>query len=332
MDRYHCATSHDLESYGNMIVASQIAGATIGVSLLAIQAFMVLYALSTFFHMKQSERVGRLRFIAISWVILVASSIDTIIDVWRCYRVLYSGGPTGQSYVKAYDESWAAHYKPGLASDVMSCIVIAVGDTLMLWRCFVLWKDKKWIIAFPSLVCLGAVVATVMTLIPGWYSSQSRARFKVLMVSVCMSVATNILVTVLILLRLTMVWRERRKVLSDGRSPLMYSAVATLIIESAGPLAFFGLCFIIATAIDVLHLPRDLVERGTLVILNKVFNWLYYSFCALSPQMIIFRVTTGQSWRNRQETQGGDMGLSQSIQFACTPGLSQRLSESTITV
>jgi hypothetical protein len=44
---------------------------------------------------------------------------------------------------------------------------------------------------------------------------------------------------------------------------------------------------------------------------------------ALAPQMIIFRVTTGKSWKNTAETMDGMAAFSQPIQFARNGGESK---------
>ncbi|KAH6883711.1 hypothetical protein BKA70DRAFT_1471256 [Coprinopsis sp. MPI-PUGE-AT-0042] len=96
----------------------------------------------------------------------------------------------------------------------------------------------------------------------------------------------------------------------------MYSDVMVIVVESALPLAVLGVFSIIAVSIETLHLPERPVERAKVKVVREVSGWLYYSICALAPQMIIFRVTTGKTWKNAAETMDGMAAFSQPIQFA----------------
>jgi hypothetical protein len=166
---------------------------------------------------------------------------------------------------------------------------------------------------------------------PGGYVNHPRVR--AIIASASLGVATNIMVTLLILLRLAITWFNIRKTLpSRKKAPPMYTDVTIILVESAAPLALFGICFITSTAINYLRPPNTLLEAGKSTVVAAVFDWLYYLFCvscdekfgchflidfqALSPQMIIFRVTTGHSWRNMAESEGGTVTFSRPIQFA----------------
>jgi hypothetical protein len=140
---------------------------------------MVVYGLSVFIGTPKDQRKGRLRFIIISWIILLASGTDVMIDLWFISRVLLTGGPTGISYLKALPAQYIAVQKPTIASDALLCFAIAVGDILMvgkwenlwlhiltqwclsrahqLWRCLVLWKNKTWVVGFPILVFIASI-------------------------------------------------------------------------------------------------------------------------------------------------------------------------------
>ncbi|KAH6911540.1 hypothetical protein BKA70DRAFT_1185223 [Coprinopsis sp. MPI-PUGE-AT-0042] len=305
------------DAYGGLLAASEFAGAALGVGLVAIQIFMVLYGLSAYIATPINRRKGRLRFVVISWVILTTSAIDTFTDVRNCFRVLYTGGPTGQSYTQAYDNVyvWDEDQRARIAGNVMLCITIAVGDALMLWRCFILWKDRKWVVVIPTITCIGAVVLYGVAIPPDGYVNRPRVR--AIIASASLGVATNIMVTSLILIRLAMTWFSIRKSLPDRKkSPQMYAGVAAILIESAAPLALFGICFITTTAINYLRPPTTISAAGRSTVLSAMFDWLYYLFCALSPQMIIFRVATGQSWKNSDESKDGTGTFSKPIEFA----------------
>ncbi|KAH6907433.1 hypothetical protein BKA70DRAFT_356299 [Coprinopsis sp. MPI-PUGE-AT-0042] len=279
------------------ILASSIFGSSIlSGAQIAVQLFMVLYGVSVFLGTPKDARKGRLRFIIISCIILVTSSIDSIFDMWRTFRVLFAGGLAGGAYSTAYREDWISYSHVIVAGDSMLAIAIAVGDILMLWRCLVLWKDKKWVVVLPSLACLGSIVCYVLYLLPERTTLGPVVdALKASVASSSLSVATNVMITILILSQLIKTRLSLSKALPDRKSPRLYSDVTAIIVESAAPLAFFGICSIVVTGIASLAEPKTLLGRGTVQAANDAFGSLYYAFSVLSPQMIIFRVTTGRS-------------------------------------
>ncbi|KAJ2926506.1 hypothetical protein H1R20_g10600, partial [Candolleomyces eurysporus] len=106
-----------------------------------------------------------------------------------------------------------------------------------------------------------------------------------------LTVSTNIIVTTLITIHLLRARRALAKLLPSA-DVRVYTGVIAILIESAAPPAVFG----IATAIvNVLWYVTQHQSPGT-VVCAYVFETFFYSFCALSPHMIIFRVTTGRSF------------------------------------
>ncbi|KAJ2917946.1 hypothetical protein MD484_g2434, partial [Candolleomyces efflorescens] len=89
----------------------------------------------------------------------------------------------------------------------------------------------------------------------------------------------------------------------------VYTGVVAILVESAAPLTVFG---IIAAILQQLN--AHTITSPEFYACNTLFSGLFYSFCALSPQMIIFRVTTGRSFTKFPTTQDGV--LSNPIQFA----------------
>jgi hypothetical protein len=127
-------------------------------------------------------------------------------------------------------------------------------------------------------------------------------------IAVGLSVATNIMTTVLILVPLARCWRETLKALPDRKVPGLYSHVATVIIESAAPLAFFGICLLVSGAISqsfvgeyfALSSVRDdskalLAERAQwmwrytiFVVVGDILSLLYISFSVrLAPACLV---------------------------------------------
>ncbi|KAJ2915205.1 hypothetical protein MD484_g5199, partial [Candolleomyces efflorescens] len=113
--------------------------------------------------------------------------------------------------------------------------------------------------------------------------------------STFLTVSTNIIVTSLITFRLVRARRALVKIL-PAADVHVYTGVIAILVESAAPLAIFG---IIAAIFQELSGSAG----------------LFYSFSGLSPHMIIFRVTTGRSFTDFPSP-GKNGILSNHIQFA----------------
>ncbi|KAH6912270.1 hypothetical protein BKA70DRAFT_1267133 [Coprinopsis sp. MPI-PUGE-AT-0042] len=299
-------------AYGTMLASSVFGSSILGSALYGIQIFMSLSSLSAFLRMSEEARKGHLRYILVGGAILVTFSIDFAFDIWQIFRILFVRGPDPSSYISVYVQGEATNFAVIVAGDAMLGVTIAVGDILMLWRCLILWNHKKWVILLPSLTCVGAIVChmTYLILIQDMFIA---ARATV--VSVSLSVATNVMVTFLILLRLWMTWLRTSKAFPDRKTPRMYLDARGIIVESAAPLAVFGVWYITLTALNYWYEPEGLAPPGRLSVVSDASICLYYSFCALSPQMVIYRVANGRSWKDAAGSKGGGANISQPIQF-----------------
>ncbi|KAH6912346.1 hypothetical protein BKA70DRAFT_1267282 [Coprinopsis sp. MPI-PUGE-AT-0042] len=300
-------TESEIDAYGSGLAAVYFGISALGVALLTAQLLMVLSGFSKFLRMPKQGRQGRLVFVLISFLILSTSSTETSIDIWWNYQVLYRGGPSGKSYLESNNTTYEKNITTKLVSNVFLVLTVAGGDVLMLWRCFMLWANKAWLVALPCLTCIGCIVCNILAII--WAPTRSNRARTVVIAAVSLSVATNIVITLLILLRLAMTWFHTRRAFPDRNLPRMYINVAAILVESAAPLAIFGILQIVV---------GRLAQKGRINDAYAVSEWLYYGFCALSPQMIIYRVTSGHSWKNAAESASGVEVVSQPIHFART--------------
>ncbi|KAH6912285.1 hypothetical protein BKA70DRAFT_1184900 [Coprinopsis sp. MPI-PUGE-AT-0042] len=312
------------DTFGTMVAASYFGEAILNSALYGIQFFMVLSILSSFFNRSKEGRKGHLRYVVISCVILVTFSVDTVLGIWKVFRILFAGGPSPQSYLPALFKVNEKGRVLNIAGDAMLVVTITVSDVVMIWRCLILWNHKKWVVLLPFLTFVGTIVSHIAYLVFTSTTDVARQIFtvKAMIAAASLSVAMNIMVTFLILLRLTLTWLHTSKAFSDRKTPRMYLDPAVILIEAAVPLTVFGIGMITTLAIttsDSQQIKRPL-PQGRLHVLNVVFASLYYSFCALSPQMIIYRVAAGRSWKDTAESQAGGANISQPIQFARTAG------------
>ncbi|KAH6907531.1 hypothetical protein BKA70DRAFT_1489596 [Coprinopsis sp. MPI-PUGE-AT-0042] len=316
----------EMNTYGGMFAASTFVTSVLGASLLVVQIVVVLYGVSGFLATPKDRRKGRLRFIIISLLMLAMCAIDIGFDLWKGFLILYTGGPDGVSYLRALNilyENWLWD----AIGDTFLLAGIGLGDALMaskLWRCLVLWTDRKWVVLFPSLACIGSIASTITYLV-GITSSNSGLRNKTELAGAVLNITMNIMITFLIVLRMMRARSRAAKAFPDQQPPRWYSEVTALVIESAAPLAIFGACFIALQGTIVSQGPASrlqsgcLLQRGRHNIITGVFRSFYNVFCTLSPQMVIFRVTRGKAWNSSMvEATGEGTNLSQPIQFTCS--------------
>ncbi|KAH6908913.1 hypothetical protein BKA70DRAFT_1103325 [Coprinopsis sp. MPI-PUGE-AT-0042] len=277
-----------------------------------IQLFMCLYGLFTFLGTPKDLRKGRGRFIVLSFAIFVTSTIPTICDAVDVSTTLLDSGPNGydliQLWVAQHEASWKAPF-----TIAMLYLSIAIGDALMIWRCYVMWQDRKWVTALPILALCGAIACGMSAYNP---KTDKITNGALITSSVLLSISVNLMVTFLMVLRLVKARSRMEKALNPGTKPSpMYSSTIAILIESAAPLAVVGIPKAI-TSLGLHSASDSLIVTAHWGIADNIFAVLYYSFCALSPQMIIFRVTTGRSWKNVAESRHGVTVVSQPLQFA----------------
>ncbi|KAH6912284.1 hypothetical protein BKA70DRAFT_1535627 [Coprinopsis sp. MPI-PUGE-AT-0042] len=297
------------DAVGTMFAAAQFGGVILGSALYGIQLFMALSSLSAFLRRSKDAREGHVRYVVLSGVILMAFTVELALRVMRTFLFLFTGGPKPYLYIYALVKDAEKNSALISAGDAMIGVSVAVGDALLLWRCFILWNHKKWVVLLPCLTCLGAIVTFIISFIHKLPNSALTVAASVL------SVSMNVMVTLLILLRLKMTWAHTSEAFPDRKTPRMYLDVAGVLIEAAAPLSAFGICFIVTTVLIAWYHPEGFLAKGRSVVLNEIFAWLYYAFYFLSPQMIIYRVATGRSWKDATDSHNGEADISRPIQF-----------------
>ncbi|KAH6907523.1 hypothetical protein BKA70DRAFT_1283251 [Coprinopsis sp. MPI-PUGE-AT-0042] len=320
MSEFHPHSDKEMNTYGGMLAASIFGNTVLSTSLLVIQMVLVLYGVSRFFASPKDRRKGRLRFIIISCLMLAMCAIDRVFDSWNDFLVLYTGGPDGISYLQAYG-ALGVDWRWQPIGDAFLSAAIVLGEILMLWRCLVLWTDRKWVVLFPFLVFLGSTTSDIAYIV-GNITANVGLRSTVALTAAILRVALNIMITFLIVLRVMRARSRTAKAFPNQKPPRWYSGVAALVVESAAPLAIFGICFIALKGTILSESPRQIqsgriLQRGRHNIATDVTSAFYYAFCTLSPQMIIVRVTRGKAWDSKvvEATDEGE-NLSQPIRFA----------------
>ncbi|KAJ2923940.1 hypothetical protein H1R20_g13145, partial [Candolleomyces eurysporus] len=119
--------------------------------------------------------------------------------------------------------------------------MVFIADSMMVYRCYVIWKDRWWLSIPPALTCLTALALDLF--------NESREVPDVpkdtigyASAATILTVVTNVIVTSMISVHLIRARRGLSKVL-PSRDLKLYTGVVALLLESALPLAIFGIMY-----------------------------------------------------------------------------------------
>ncbi|KAH6904102.1 hypothetical protein BKA70DRAFT_1193824 [Coprinopsis sp. MPI-PUGE-AT-0042] len=312
-------TSAEWDAYGTVFATTRFWSRFIAVALWGIQLFMAISGVSTFWKLPKDRRKGHLRLLAFSGVILATNSTNLFIDTWIVFNNLLHSGPEGRRYIEAFynDLGDAKLSRLSTVATITGYATLSVGDVLLLWRCSIMWSSRRWVVILPSLACAGSIGERKAVQL----LTEVLLTNNIAITAESLSVSVNVMVTGLIIYKLWGTWSAISKACPEFKRPRIYSNVTATLVESAAPIAVFGVCYIAVLGINYYQKPELLAQRGRLNALAEVSGCLFYSFSALSPQMIIFRVLNGKSWKNTHESEQITEKLSTSFRFV-RPGSS----------
>ncbi|KAJ2921997.1 hypothetical protein H1R20_g15096, partial [Candolleomyces eurysporus] len=269
---------------------------TMSMVVIGIHLFMMLYGLSVFLETPELLKKGRKRYIAVSFVITTLSALTASLDMADYFQTLFKSTSLGhwQELFDGSSKEWRY-----LASSAGLGLIIMTGDALLVYRCYIICVEYWWVTILPMITSLSALALFFMSINPG---GQDGDRRSYVVAFTLLTVSTSIIVTALITIRLL---RARRTLatLLPSADVRIYTGVIAILIESAAPLTIFGT---ITAVITVARAARAIHEssEGTIAC-SALFDGLFYSFCTLSPHMIIFRVTTGRSFTRFPSAKNG---------------------------
>ncbi|KAL1679934.1 hypothetical protein EV122DRAFT_263237 [Schizophyllum commune] len=172
-------------------------------------------------------------------------------------------------------------------------------DALLLYRCYVVWAKRWWIIVIPGCVFIASTTMSIFLLYQVSQPTESLwLHVDVGLTYFSLSLAVNLLLTLLIVGRLLSLSNQVTRMLGSQHART-YTSVAALLVESAAPYAVANLIFIITYGIG---------SPGS----NVVLPVLSQIMCT-SSVLIILRVANGRAWsqqttdiaRNRAGISGG---------------------------
>ncbi|KAH6907424.1 hypothetical protein BKA70DRAFT_1400905 [Coprinopsis sp. MPI-PUGE-AT-0042] len=217
--------------------------------------------------------------------------------IWICY--------SAAAFIDAWDRN--AAFPKALASGHPIW-------SLGLWRCWYLCRGAGWMVIGPSALFLASIalgIVSVVNMVTGKFSDI------VGILWVTFSVATNVMITSIIVSKLVITRQVVMKSKMYDQPPQFYRDVIVVLVESAAPLTLAGLCSIISAAVRMsgVQVPGS---GKSLFLFDLVSRACFLLFAALSPQMILFRtlVITPRGLRIADGSPSNGSGVSQSAQFS----------------
>ncbi|KAL0571989.1 hypothetical protein V5O48_009969 [Marasmius crinis-equi] len=257
-----------------------LAGFTYGIFfLLSIQAFQTVYRGSK----SPSVKLRRWQIQAMYAYIISTFILSTMgfacnarytEDIWINFR--QNGGDRSPEdlIINEFDFWWNR-----MAID-SNFVMIWIMDLLLLYRCFVIWNYKTWVVGVMSIVYLGIVGLSIAVM----YFAQQGAVFfniEVQIAFLSMSCTFNLLFTILVSTRLLSMRRQITELLGKEHARTYTSITATLV-ESASLYFVFDVIFLFAFGF------KSNVQN--LILLE------YSSIQGIAELLIIVRVARGEDY------------------------------------
>ncbi|TFK28301.1 hypothetical protein FA15DRAFT_665520 [Coprinopsis marcescibilis] len=251
---------------------------------IGLQLFMCIYGLVVYLESSRAAKKGRILYVAVSFTILGLSVMTTVCNNYSNYNSLLNTVPGDLARTRiALNQFGQGTPSYGIAR-IASTFIAFVGDGLLLYRCYFFWSDKRWVVVLPALVYLASVVMGILQML--WQDIFSGWVIDFSVSWVALNATLNALITGMISYSLLRAYFKHRDHLPPNASRVYLSVVA-ILVEAALPLSLAG--------IVLAALMNQSRGAGATGVHQGFFRILYFFLLAISPQMIIFRITTGRS-------------------------------------
>ncbi|KAF6756306.1 hypothetical protein DFP72DRAFT_893816, partial [Ephemerocybe angulata] len=273
----------------DVVADAVLSGVITSLIFTGVQLLVVTYGFVAFVKGHKGLRHGQLSYQAMSFLLFGLFTSGTLLDA----AIYFKRDPLLPSRGK--EES-----RHGFATVCLRILTSLVGEGILLCRCFIMWRDKRWMVWPPSFIYLLTWIFAIFFLVPGQglrvVAGSSNTSFKSMWL-VC-SLLVSLMVNTLISFKL--VQARRGSFATPGqpdqqiREQFGSPSPVAILVESAVPLTLCGTCYAAMLAVTSAGEPPQILQRK--LIANYVFSALYFSFAALSPQLIILRISIGRSW------------------------------------
>ncbi|KAH6868890.1 hypothetical protein BKA70DRAFT_1242727 [Coprinopsis sp. MPI-PUGE-AT-0042] len=223
---------------------------------------MWIYMTTRFKATPKESKPARLLYMAVSFALLWLSTANAIINAAAIYRILFLVVPGDTS--NGWEIMERAYRELYVEGEVIWAAFVLITDCVLVYRCYGIWLDRRWAVSLPLLLLLaniGIAIKSITTL----YGSDERD-LTLDRANIFISALLHIVITALICGKLFHVHRKIKKsLLSRTLDPFL--GMTSILVESAAPLAVFGL----ATAIDI-ALPPSVEVTKVGMVLQILYN------------------------------------------------------------
>lgn len=120
---------------------------------IGIQIFMVTYSMVVFSETPRPARKGRHRYMVINLLLFLISTLATILVFTRYFTLWWDAdGPLDYAQRRHGQAVWAT-----LFNNIAGNFTICLGDALLLYRCYIVWADRKWVMIVPTVTYIAAL-------------------------------------------------------------------------------------------------------------------------------------------------------------------------------
>lgn len=264
-------------SYIGIILSSILYGIYLGV-----------YFLSNYSLMKNTN-ITRLRatiYITYGSILLVLNTMFFLCTpllgqaMWISSRNKYTSDPAAQYY--QFQDGSTTTFSYTILANIAQDISNFLADTLLIYRCYIIFGSRLPIVIFPILVCIAAFGLSLAT-VPIGLSTNSRLDGQITAASIALTTAVNIMVTIMISCKIL----SKRRKSTHSENKRLYTNFVAILIESAAPCATLG----------VIEVAISLVD--SFVTVNLTIFLVWSASIALFPQLIILRIAQGSAWTKK---------------------------------
>lgn len=198
--------------------------------------------------------------------------------MWTADGKKYSGGPLEYFNLQQYSAGYT------MLGNAAQNVAIVLVDGLLVYRCYIIFNSKPWIV-IPLALCMTGSLAVSMATIPIYLGLNTSLGDTINAVAIMLTITVNVVTPTMIAVRILIVLRRVHK--SIGIHYKMKWSnwpinIAAILVESALPNAVLGIisCVMILAQSDLWH-------AATII---------WSGYLALFPQLIILRIAQGIAW------------------------------------
>lgn len=246
--------------YIGTVLSAVIYGFYLGVYCLSIRALLM----ST-----STTRLHRNAYISFSSVLLLLNTVYFIQMpyigrmMWIVTRNSYPDGPF------AYYNLEVPRAPVDLLSNIAQTIGVTLNESLLVYRCHIIFGSRLYIVVLPIFCSLGALALGTAT-VP--LSLSYGSRYSILIIDrlnaagVVLNTFVNVMITAMISIKIYSISRMLSK--SIGSTPTharAYTNIVAILVESAAPCAILGIltsaaCFMAADTVSAFGLSTETID------------------------------------------------------------------------